>query len=111
MAHRNNATRMLQAMRALDDAVEVARAYVAEHPDTLLVVTGDHECGGLTIEDVDAQDESGPAGTLPQETPVEGGTEAGEDGPFVVAGTDGAYDFRSEKRRVGKESRSWWSPY
>ncbi|SDC23985.1 alkaline phosphatase [Geodermatophilus telluris] len=93
MSHDNNGTRMLEAMRSLEAAVDVARAYVAEHPDTLLIVTGDHECGGLTIEDVDAEDESGPGGTLPQETAVEGETVSGEDGPFTVAGTDGAHDF------------------
>ncbi|WP_369259545.1 alkaline phosphatase [Geodermatophilus amargosae] len=91
MSHNNNGARMLESMRSLDDAVEVARAYVAEHPDTLLIVTGDHECGGLTIEDVDAEDESGPGGTL--DPSIAGGTESGEDGPFVVAGTGGAYDF------------------
>jgi alkaline phosphatase len=91
MSHNNNGTRMLESMRSLDDAVEVARAYVAEHPDTLLIVTGDHECGGLTIEDVDADDESGPGGTL--DPSIAGETESGEDGPFVVAGTGGAYDF------------------
>ncbi|PRY40246.1 alkaline phosphatase [Geodermatophilus tzadiensis] len=101
MSHDNNAARMLEAMRSLEAAVDVARAYVAEHPDTLLVVTGDHECGGLTIEDVDAEDESGPGGTLPQETAVEGGTESGEDGPFVVAGTDGAYDFALDWTTTG----------
>ncbi|MGY1832802.1 alkaline phosphatase [Geodermatophilus sp. SYSU D01180] len=91
MAHHNNGTRMLEAMRSLDAAVEVARAYVAEHPDTLLVVTGDHECGGLTIEDVDPEDESGPGGTL--DPSIAGDTDSGEDGPFAVAGTGGAYDF------------------
>jgi alkaline phosphatase len=84
MSHDNNGRRMLEAMRSLDAAVEVARDYVAEHPDTLLVVTGDHECGGLTIEDVDPADESGPGGTL---TPAEGTTVSGEDGPFTVAGS------------------------
>ena len=93
MAHNDNGTRVLESMRSLDAAVEVARAYVAEHPDTLLIVTGDHETGGLAIEDVDPEDESGPGGTLPQDTAVEGETESGEDGPFLVAGTDGAYDF------------------
>jgi alkaline phosphatase len=92
MSHDNNGTRMLQAMRALDAAVEVAEAYVAEHPDTLLIVTGDHECGGLTIEDVNAEDESGPGGTLPQETAAEGDTVSGEDGPFAVAGSED-HDF------------------
>jgi alkaline phosphatase len=79
---------MLQAMRSLDAAVEVAQAYVAEHPDTLLIVTGDHECGGLTVEDIEdvgPADESGPGGTL---TPAEGATVSGEDGPFTVAGSE-----------------------
>jgi alkaline phosphatase len=89
MAHDNNGTRMLQAMRSLDAAVEVARAYVDEHPDTLLIVTGDHECGGLTIEDVDPADESGPGGTLAQATAVPGTTVSGEDGPFPVHGSQG----------------------
>ena len=77
MSHENNGTRMLQAMRALEDAVQVARDYVARHPDTLLIVTGDHECGGLTIEDVDDADESG-----------DGTTISAEDGPFPVADSD-----------------------
>ncbi len=58
-AHNNNGPRVLQAMAQLDAAVIVARQYVARYPDTLLVVTGDHECGGLTIEGVDAKDETG----------------------------------------------------
>jgi alkaline phosphatase len=91
MSHNDNGARMLESMRSLDDAVEVARAYVAEHPDTLLIVTGDHETGGVAIEDVDPEDESGPGGTLDPSIPGE--TESGEDGPFVVAGTGGAYDF------------------
>ncbi|WP_214406848.1 alkaline phosphatase [Pseudonocardia lacus] len=74
-AHANNGEKMLLAMRHLDAAVAVARAYVAENPDTLLVVTGDHETGGLTVEDGnDSDDESGD------------GTSA-EDGPFASAGT------------------------
>jgi alkaline phosphatase len=86
MGHSNNGTRMLEAMRSLEAAVKVAHAYVREHPDTLLIVTGDHESGGLTIEDVNPGDESGPGGTLP---PAPGGaTVSGEDGPFPVAGSD-----------------------
>ena len=72
MSHVNNGTRMLQAMRALEETVLVAREYVAAHPDTLLVVTGDHESGGLTVEN--AGD-----GTLPGPN---------EDGPFPVADGD-----------------------
>src|SRR3954466_15838444 len=87
MAHDNNGTRMLQALRSLEAAVQVAQDYVAEHPDTLLVVTGDHETGGRTIGDGPPADESGPGGTLEQEPPAEGETISGEDGPFAVAGT------------------------
>ena len=74
-AHNNNGTRVLQTMASLDRTVAVVRAYVAAHPDTLLVVVGDHECGGLTVEDVSDTDESGP------------GVSA-EDGPFPVRGSD-----------------------
>ncbi len=75
-AHANNGEKTLLGMQRLDAAVAVARAYVAEHPDTLLVVTGDHETGGLAIEDgTDAEDESGDG-------------QSAEDGPFPVAGSD-----------------------
>ncbi|HEX2072562.1 MAG TPA: alkaline phosphatase [Geodermatophilus sp.] len=88
MSHSNNGARVLEAMRALDAAVEVARAFVAEHPDTLLIVTGDHECGGLTVEEVDAEDENGTGGTLAGIPAGEGETVSGEDGPFAVAGSE-----------------------
>ncbi|WP_207400948.1 alkaline phosphatase [Actinomadura roseirufa] len=74
-AHNNNGTRLLQSLEQLEKAVKVARAYVAKHPDTLLVVTGDHECGGLTVEENDPNDESG--------TGV-----SAEDGPFAIKGSD-----------------------
>jgi alkaline phosphatase len=88
MGHQNNGARMLESMRSLEAAVQVARDYVGEHPDTLLIVTGDHESGGMTIEDVGADDESGPGGTLAAGTPGEADTPSGEDGPFPVAGSD-----------------------
>lgn len=40
------------AMAEMDDfakAVALAKAYVDQHPDTLLVVTADHETGGLSL--------------------------------------------------------------
>ncbi|MFD7437259.1 alkaline phosphatase [Streptomyces sp. NPDC059861] len=73
-AHSNNGARVLQSMQELEKAVAVARAYVATHPDTLLVVTGDHETGGLAVEETDAGDESGE------------GISA-EDGPFTIRGS------------------------
>ncbi|MET7389519.1 alkaline phosphatase [Streptomyces sp. NPDC005444] len=74
-AHSNNATRTLQSMQELEKAVAVARAYVATHSDTLLVITGDHETGGLAVEESDAADESG--------TGV-----SAEDGPFSIRGSE-----------------------
>ncbi|MCZ4121049.1 alkaline phosphatase [Streptomyces sp. H39-S7] len=73
-AHANNGARLLQSMQQLEKTVAVARAYVATHPDTLLVVTGDHETGGLAVEENDANDESGTAISA-------------EDGPFTIAGS------------------------
>ncbi|GAB3897603.1 hypothetical protein GCM10027612_54230 [Microbispora bryophytorum subsp. camponoti] len=74
-AHENNGARVLQAMKSLEKAVKVARSYVAAHPDTLLVVTGDHDCGGLTVED-------------PIDTDESGSDLSTEDGPFPVHGSN-----------------------
>jgi alkaline phosphatase len=74
-AHDNNGEKMLFAMKQLEAAVAVARRYVSSHPDTLLVITGDHECGGLTVEDNSTTDESGD------------GISA-EDGPFPIRGSN-----------------------
>ncbi|MET8353278.1 alkaline phosphatase [Micromonospora sp. NPDC005206] len=79
-AHANNGTRMLQALGELEKAVAVARNYAASHPDTLVVVTGDHECGGLTVEDTATSDESGD------------GISA-EDGPFPIKGSSLSFNL------------------
>jgi len=84
MAHQNNAPLTLKGVLELDRAVQVALAFASRSPDdTLIVVTADHECGGLAV-----------AGSLDQPYPYEPGGGlldtmlAGEDGPFPVAGTD-----------------------
>jgi alkaline phosphatase len=71
MAHHNNAGLMLEAGRALEGAVEAALEFQAAHPDTLIVVAGDHETGGMEVTD-----------TAPGEPP------AGAQGPFPVADSD-----------------------
>ena len=82
-AHANNAARTIQAGQALDATVALVREYVAKHRDTLVVVVGDHETGGLAIENVDPEDESGdPASTDP------GVVQSLEDGPFPIADSD-----------------------
>ena len=48
--HANDAASTIQDTIALADAVQVAIDFAAEHPDeTLIIVTGDHETGGMTI--------------------------------------------------------------
>ena len=48
--HANDAASAIHDTKALSDAVQVAIDFAEEHPDeTLILVTGDHETGGLTI--------------------------------------------------------------
>jgi alkaline phosphatase len=48
--HANDATASLINTRSFDDSVKVAMDFYKKHPDeTLIIVTGDHECGGLTL--------------------------------------------------------------
>ena len=48
--HANDAASSIHDTKALSDAVQVAIDFAAEHLDeTLILVTGDHETGGLTI--------------------------------------------------------------
>ncbi|WP_017813930.1 alkaline phosphatase [Paenibacillus shenyangensis] len=72
MAHDNDAALTIKAGQQLDKAVKVAKDYAKKHPDTLVLVTADHETGGMVIEEVDADDESGDG-------------ESKEDGPFTIA--------------------------
>lgn len=71
MGHARNAGAMLRAGEALDRSVGVAKDFAEEEGDTLLIVVGDHETCGLSVE-----------------APAEGGgAEGGDDGPFEVAGS------------------------
>jgi len=48
--HANDAVSNVYETLALDQAIGVAMDFYNEHPDeTLIVFTGDHECGGLTL--------------------------------------------------------------
>ena len=48
--HANDAASTISDTLALDEAIQEAVAFYNEHPDeTLILVTGDHETGGLTI--------------------------------------------------------------
>ena len=49
-AHRNDAAALIQALWALDEAAEVALEFQRRAPgDTLIIATGDHETGGLSV--------------------------------------------------------------
>ncbi|WP_272699344.1 alkaline phosphatase [Desulfovibrio sp. Fe33] len=48
--HANDAAASIKNTIAFDEAVQQAIAFYDKHPgETLIVVTGDHECGGLTL--------------------------------------------------------------
>jgi len=82
-AHVNDALGTLGDVAGFDEAVEVALAYQAEHPDTLVIVTADHATGGLTIEDA-PQDGACPDPN--QSDARECTTALHEDGPFSESG-------------------------
>lgn len=46
--HANDAAALMHALWAFDDAVKVALEFQRRNPDTLVVVTGDHETGGFS---------------------------------------------------------------
>jgi alkaline phosphatase len=75
MAHHSNARLTIKSGAALDDTVASVLRFAARTPGTLVLVVGDHETGGLAIENVDEKDEGG-AG------------ETAEDGPIPVAKSD-----------------------
>jgi len=85
MAHNNNARLMLKSGRAMDKTVSEARFYADGNGQTLLITTGDHETGGLTVEatdDPEFPDESGGGQGDPN------ANLSVEDGPFGVANSD-----------------------
>jgi alkaline phosphatase len=48
-AHRNDAAGTIRDVLAFDDAVGVALDFQKRNPDTMLIVTADHETGGMAI--------------------------------------------------------------
>ena len=48
-SHANNGVDMMDSVQGFDAAVKVARDFVAGRDDTLLIVTADHETGGLSL--------------------------------------------------------------
>jgi len=48
-AHSNDVVGVVSEMQDFHAAIDVALAYAAEHTDTLVVITADHETGGLSM--------------------------------------------------------------
>ena len=46
--HQTDAASLMRALWAIDDAVKVALEFQRRNPDTLIIVTGDHETGGFS---------------------------------------------------------------
>ena len=46
--HANDAAALMRALWAFDDAVKVALEFQRSNPDTLVIITGDHETGGFS---------------------------------------------------------------
>jgi alkaline phosphatase len=82
MAHQSNAGLVIKAGRQLDEAIKVGKYYAKNDPETLVIVTADHETGSLAIEDTN-EIQSDPA--YPNES---GAGRTKEDGPFRVANSD-----------------------
>lgn len=75
MCHVNNAELAIEAGKQFDKAVARAKDFAKKQEDTLVIVVGDHETGGFTIEGLDDSDESGDGVSK-------------EDGPFPVANSN-----------------------
>ncbi|ACZ43205.1 Alkaline phosphatase [Thermobaculum terrenum ATCC BAA-798] len=93
MGHNNNSELLMKAGQELDKSVGVALDYAKESGDTLVLVTGDHECCGLTLEGPDDP-------KYPDEDGREiKGNISGEDGPFKVARS--SYRFKTDWTTTG----------
>ena len=56
-SHDNNMKQMLVEMIDFDNAVGVAMEYVDNNPDTLLIITADHETGGLILDNITSKEQ------------------------------------------------------
>ncbi|MES2709597.1 MAG: alkaline phosphatase [Verrucomicrobiota bacterium] len=57
--HANDAAASVHEQLAFDDAIGVALAFVDKNPDTLLIITTDHGCGGIQMNGVNADPKQG----------------------------------------------------
>jgi alkaline phosphatase len=53
-SHSNNVADLTKALKSFDEAVGVGLDFASTHPDTLVLVLGDHETGGMRIDETRA---------------------------------------------------------
>lgn len=57
--HANDAAASIHDQLAFDDAIGTVLAFVENHPDTLVIITTDHGCGGIQMNGVSAKPDQG----------------------------------------------------
>lgn len=90
----NNASGMLEALRRADEAIGVARGYLASHPRTLVMVAADSDSGGMQLLGLMPDGE----GRIPARVPARSGNGSPMDG----TGGTGTSPFLSAPDRTGK---------
>jgi alkaline phosphatase len=98
--HEHDAQNMMLAGESVNEMVKVITAYQKDHPEVLLIVTADHETGGMTIENVLDDGEPEPNSDqvaddpvpywadVPENMPLPNGGVPKRSGPFTIKGTD-----------------------
>jgi len=56
-SHQGNLSKTINEMIDFDNAVKVAKEYVDKNKDTLLIITADHETGGLNLDGITTSNE------------------------------------------------------
>jgi len=90
--HVNNLDYLITEMKDLDTAIEWALEYAKDNDDTLVVVTSDHETGGLLIEPANPVDYTSQGVKISFNTAVGSGTHTGVPVPIYAYGP-GAENF------------------
>lgn len=115
-AHSNDVVGVVSEMQDFNAAIDVALEYVAKHEDTLLVITADHETGGLSMGRDDEyfwnprpihQTKSTPAGITEDFL-------AGSDPLSVVAARHVSFELTADERKqldVAKQEAPPWPEY
>ena len=88
--HANDAGTMLHEILDLDVAVGMALEYQQRHPDTLVLVTGDHGTGGFSFTDATFG--------IPDDLPLESG---------IVYQPEWGYPTRKHLELLGRQSASY----